>query len=51
MASNAIQGICAALAVFAMAYTLYYVFPLFAYAALVVAGMYAYAWLNRKVDR
>ena len=49
--SDGVNAVCAALAVFAMAYALYHVFPLFLYAALTIAAMYGYAWLNRKVRK
>ena len=49
MTSNVTNFVCALLAVFAMVFTLYYLFPIFAYAMMVLAAMYGYAWLRRKI--
>ena len=49
MTSNITNAVCALLAAFAMVYALYYLFPVFAYALLVLAAMYGYAWLRRKI--
>ena len=51
MITKGVQLWCGAVAAFAMAYTLYYLFPIFLWAALIVGLLFGYAWLNRKVDR
>ena len=51
MLTKGVQLWCGAVAVIAFAYTLYHVFPIFLMAGFVVALLFGYAWLNRKVDR
>ena len=48
--SKVANGVCGALAVFAMVYALFNAFPLFLGAVGIMAVMFGYAWLNRKVQ-
>lgn len=49
--SDFTNAVCAGLAVFAIAYAMWHLFPLFGYALFVIGMFYGYAWLNRKVNR
>ena len=51
MLTKGVQLWCGAVALFAFAYTVYHVFPIFLWGALIIGVLYGYAWLNRKVDR
>jgi hypothetical protein len=51
MTTKVLNTVCAMLAIFALAYTLYHLFPLFLYALGAIALAYGYAWLNRRIDQ
>lgn len=49
--TNTLNAVCAMLALFAITYALYHLFPLFLYVVGFIALAYGYAWLNRRIDR